>query len=195
MAPQNRSRKSNQLRIVGGQWRGRKLSFPDSPGLRPTPDRVRETLFNWLQPVIEGAHCLDLFAGSGALGFEAVSRGAARVVMIEQGAQVVGALRESIDKLKTTAVELVHGDALAYLTEAQHAEAFDIVFLDPPFEHHLIESCAGLLTQRGWLKSEAYIYLETESGLELSGLPKPWRITRRKRAGNVAYYLVSLYSA
>lgn len=189
MAPPNRLRSSNRLRIIGGAWRGRKLSFPDSLGLRPTPDRVRETLFNWLQPVIRGARCLDLFAGSGALGFEAISRGAAQVMMVEQDAQVIASLRGTVDMLGTTAVELVHAEALAFIRQARMLEAFDVVFLDPPFGHHLIEACVEPLTNNGWLANHALIYLETESTHDLPDLSAYWQVTHAKRAGQVAYYL------
>ena len=120
-----------RLRIVGGEWRGRRLPVLDQPGLRPTPDRVRETLFNWLAPLITGARCLDLFAGSGALGFEAASRGAGRVVMIEKSANVVRVLRENRLLLDARQVEVIHADAGPWL--AGQAEPFDLVFLDPPF--------------------------------------------------------------
>jgi 16S rRNA (guanine966-N2)-methyltransferase len=123
--------KSNQVRIIAGQWRGRKLEFPDSQGLRPTSDRVRETLFNWLAPVLPGAVCLDLFAGSGALGFEAASRDASRVVMVEQNSAVFKHLQSQSRRLSAQAVELVNADANDYLAGVD--TAFDIVFLDPPF--------------------------------------------------------------
>ncbi len=178
----------NQLRIIGGQWRSRKLQFPDIEGLRPTPDRVRETLFNWLQPVIHGARCLDLFAGSGALGLEALSRGATEVVMVDCDAQVTAFLRRHIENLHAQGAHLVQMDALQYLAADPPPAAFDIVFLDPPFRHNLLLPCCQALEKHGWLKLGARIYLEAESGLTPT-LPQNWRITHSKRAGEVGYYL------
>ncbi len=179
---------SNQLRIIGGQWRSRKLTFPDSAGLRPTPDRVRETLFNWLQPIIHGARCLDLFAGSGALGFEALSRGASEVVMVDCDAQVTAFLRKHIDNLHAQGAQLVQADALNYLAAEAPPAPFDIVFLDPPFRHNLLLPCCQKLEEQAWLKAGARIYLEAESEFTLA-LPQNWRITHSKRAGEVGYYL------
>ncbi|MFZ1575209.1 MAG: 16S rRNA (guanine(966)-N(2))-methyltransferase RsmD, partial [Chromatiaceae bacterium] len=125
-----------RLRIVGGEWRGRRLPVLDQPGLRPTPDRVRETLFNWLAPLIRGAWCLDLFAGSGALGFEAASRGADRVVMIEKLANVARVLHENKLLLDARQIEVIHTDAGPWL--AGQAEPFNLVFLDPPFAEDLL---------------------------------------------------------
>lgn len=125
------------VRIIGGQWKRRRLAVPDVSDLRPTPDRVRETLFNWLAPDVAGACCLDLFAGSGALGFEAASRGAARVVLVEQNTEVVEVLRQEAQTLRGKAIEVVQADALAYLK--QSPEPFDIVFVDPPYGKNLVE--------------------------------------------------------
>lgn len=185
----NQGRHKNQLRIIGGQWRGRKLSFPDIQALRPTPDRVRETLFNWLQPIIRDARCLDLFAGSGALGLEALSRGASAAIMVELDARIIASLRVHIDSLQANATQLVHTDALTYLQHAATEGPFDIVFLDPPFRHNLLEPCCQLLEQHGWLKPQARIYLEAESELELTALPQNWHITHSKQAGEVRYYM------
>jgi 16S rRNA (guanine966-N2)-methyltransferase len=177
----------NQLRIIGGTWRGRKLAFAEVPGLRPTGDRIRETLFNWLAPWISGARCLDLFAGSGALGLEAASRGAARVVMLERAPQVVRLLRQHCRTLQAASVEVVQADALAYL--AGPAEPFDILFLDPPFHQDLLRPCCELLEARGWLAPRAYIYLEAERALGEPPLPAGWCMHRSKVAGEVGYFL------
>ena len=177
----------NQLRIIGGRWRGRKLAFPDLPGLRPTGDRLRETLFNWLAPTLEGSRCLDLFAGSGALGLEAASRGAARVVMVDRAPAAVRQLEAHRDTLAAEVVELVAGDALAYLNGA--AEPFEVVFLDPPFGEGLLEPCCQALAEGGWLAPGAAVYLESERALGEPRLPEGWRIHRAKQAGEVAYYL------
>ena len=177
----------NELRIIGGTWRSRKIRFPGAPGLRPTPDRVRETLFNWLGQDLEGLSCLDLYAGSGALGFEAVSRGAARVVQVDSGAQACLALRQNCALLDARAVEVAQSDVSRFL--AGPGEAFDIVFLDPPFHQGAVGPCCRLLEERGWLASDARIYIETEKGLALEGLPENWKILRNKNAGEVGYHL------
>lgn len=179
---------ANQVRIVGGRWRGRKIVFPDLPGLRPTPDRVKETLFNWLAPVIHEAHCLDAFAGSGALGFEALSRGAVSVVMVEQSADAVLMLRENAKKLNATGLEVVHGNFPYILTS--YKKKFDIVFLDPPFHQNLIEENAKWLEENHCLTEAALIYIETETQLSDLELPFNWKIIRNKKAGNVNFYLV-----
>jgi 16S rRNA (guanine966-N2)-methyltransferase len=175
-----------ELRIIGGTWRSRRLVFPASEGLRPTPDRVRETVFNWLTPHLPGAACLDLFAGSGAFGFEALSRGAARVVLVEKRLEVVEALRHNRGQLKADQADIVHADALQYLRGP--AAAFDIVFIDPPYDSGLLGPCLELLDTRGWLKPDASIYLEAPRAVEPS-LPGSWQLLRSKTAGQVGYHL------
>ncbi len=175
-----------QLRIIGGAWRGRKLAFAPVPGLRPTPNRVRETLFNWLAPVIRDARCLDLFAGSGALGLEAASRGAARCVLVEQQHAVVKTLREQVVRLQAEHVEVVEAEVLRWLS--QDAIPFDVVFLDPPFRQGLLQDCIERLEQNGWLADSAWIYLEAETGVEFT-LPERWVWYREKQAGQVSYRL------
>ena len=177
---------SNQVRIIAGSWRGRKLVFPPIPGLRPTPDRVRETLFNWLDPVIRGLHCLDLFSGSGALGIEAASRGAAEVVLVDNNPRVVESLREQLQLLDAVQVQLVQADIGHYLSGTPRA--FDIVFLDPPFREGRLSECMHHLETRGWLAAEAWVYLEAEHGL-LPDLPENWTLYRSKQAGQVDYHL------
>ena len=180
------NRPGNQLRIIGGRWRGRKLPFAPVPGLRPTPDRVRETLFNWLAPVVTGSRCLDLYAGSGALGLEAASRGADQVVMVDQTREVVQTLHEQIDALQAQGIEIIQADVQAWLCGA--SRAFDIVFLDPPFHQDLVSRTLALLETNGWLASDAYIYIEAERGLQ-PGLPEGWTLYRSKQAGQVGYHL------
>jgi 16S rRNA (guanine966-N2)-methyltransferase len=179
----------NKLRIIGGQWRSRCIYFPDAPGLRPTPGRVRETLFNWLQYDIVGSHCLDLYAGSGALGLEAASRGAAKVVQVESHSSVCHALRHNISVLAADKVQLVQQDVLVFLTTKSH-QTFNIVFLDPPFSHGLVIQTCRLLENNHWLQPFAKVYIETERTLRLSGLPNNWRSLKYKTAGEVAYYLL-----
>jgi len=180
--------KSNQLRIIGGQWRGRLLPFPDAVGLRPTPDRVRETLFNWLQGVVTGARCLDLFAGSGALGLEALSRGATKTVLVESNPVVVTTLREHLVRLDAAKHgQVLQGNALDYLQGP--SQPFDLVFIDPPFHQGWIAHCCPLLEKRGWLAEGAWIYLETEAELPPQPLPPNWELIRTRHAGQVGYHL------
>lgn len=181
-------RSPNQLRIVGGRWRGRRLTFPDLPGLRPTPDRVRETVFNWLQAYVDGARCLDLFAGSGAMGLEALSRGAAGVTLVDQASPAVAQLRQNLGLLGAQGAELVQADALGFLSGPP--QAFDIVFLDPPFRQDLLAPCLQRLDQ-GWLAPGARIYMECEAEAGEPPLPAGWQLLKHKRAGQVGYYLAA----
>lgn len=185
----------NQLRIIGGEWRGRRLKVVEQAGLRPTPDRVRETLFNWLAPMIAGSRCLDLFAGSGALGLEAASRGAASVTLVEQAATAARQLRENVALLQAgDRLEVVQADALRLL-ERPPALPCDVVFLDPPFGQGWLQRCLPGLAQPGWLNPGAYVYLEAEQALEGDALeallPGGWDIVRSKRSGGVGYHLVA----
>ena len=179
----------NQLRIIGGRWRGRRLSFPVLADLRPTPDRVRETLFNWLAPLIEGARCLDLFAGSGALGIEALSRGAATVVFVERHPLAVRQLRENLLRLGVASPQVEQADALTWLKRA--GQPFNVVLLDPPFGQDLLIPVCTALEQGGWLAPQARIYLETERSLLNPLLPATWEILREKSAGQVTYRLAA----
>lgn len=179
--------KNQSLRIIGGSWRGRKLAFPSVPGLRPSPDRVRETLFNWLAGVIHGSRCLDLFTGSGALGLEAASRGAAEVVMVDTSRAVIDQLRQHQQTLQADMIRLVQADALSYLKQA--ARPFDVVFLDPPYRQGLLVPCCRQLAEAGWLAEGAYIYMEAERELGEPALPEGWALHRSKTAGQVGYHL------
>lgn len=181
---------ANQLRIIGGQWRGRKLRFADGEGLRPTTDRVRETVFNWLQGIIEGARCLDLYAGSGALGLEALSRGAAEVVFWEKNPKAVRALRDNLELLKADRGQVIQGDTLQQLQGPAHP--FDVVFLDPPFGRELLQPSLDLLASQGWLAAGARIYIEHASKGEGFTTPPGWELLRSKQAGQVAYHLAAL---
>jgi 16S rRNA (guanine966-N2)-methyltransferase len=178
---------TGQLRIIGGTWRGRKIDFVAAPGLRPTPNRVRETLFNWLAPVIRAAHCLDLFAGSGALGLEAVSRGAAGCVLVEQNPEVAALLRGQAGRLAAERVEVITADALQWLSRAP-PRRFDIVFLDPPFQDALLADCLQRLDQGGWLAPTAWIYVESAPS-SAPPLPAGWHWHRDRQAGQVRYRL------
>jgi len=181
-------RPPGRIRIIGGKWRGRKLTVPDAPGLRPTPDRVRETLFNWLQPIITGARCLDLYAGTGILGLEAVSRGAAEAVLVEQDSALIDRIKLNIEMLDAGAdVRVEQAEALLWLRH--NKTRFDLVFLDPPFRQGLIEKSASLLKERGCLHPHARIYMESEPELQL---PDGFRIVREGKAGKVKFMLVEL---
>lgn len=179
----------NQIRIIGGEWRSRQISFYDVPGLRPTPDRVRETLFNWLQSDLPGRRCLDLYAGSGALGFEAASRGAKTVVQVEQDSAACRALHENAVKLNARQISIVQSDVFRFLAKNQ-GEAFDIIFLDPPFGKNLIVQSCQWLEDKGWLNTSAKIYVEVEKNPDLlSTMPNNWQLLKQKTAGEVRYYL------
>lgn len=179
---------ANRVRIIGGSLGGRRLTFAGEPGLRPTPDRVRETLFNWLQPVIVGARCLDLFAGSGALGLEAASRGARQVVLVDRSRAVVQTLASHIRSLGLTGVEVAQAEALAWLAEP--VRPFDVVFLDPPYDSGLQQPCCERLAQGGWLAGGALVYIEESVHRPQVQLPGDWTPARCKRAGDVRYSLV-----
>ncbi|MBD8595207.1 MULTISPECIES: 16S rRNA (guanine(966)-N(2))-methyltransferase RsmD [unclassified Pseudomonas] len=176
------------LRIIGGQWRSRKLSFPEAPGLRPTPDRVRETLFNWLAAHIEGAKVLDAFTGSGALYLEALSRGASMALALDANASAISSLRHNLDLLGCAVGQLLQSDALKYL-ETQTPSAFDLVFLDPPFHQNLLPATCTLLEDKGWLAARAWIYTESEAPPSALQMPATWRLHREKKAGQVYYSL------
>ena len=177
------------MRIIGGTWRGRRLRVAALPGLRPTADRTRETLFNWLQPVLPGARCLDLFAGSGALGFEAASRGAGRVVLVERAGAAVRVLRAMIEELAAAdRIEIVQDNALRYLKRANGP--FDVVFLDPPFAGDLLAPACRLLDTRQLLAPDALVFLETDSKSGLPALPTDWKPYREQQAGQVQVALM-----
>jgi 16S rRNA (guanine966-N2)-methyltransferase len=176
-----------RLRIIGGTWRSRLLPVPAVPGLRPTPDRVRETVFNWLAPVIEGARCLDLYAGTGALGLEALSRGAGAVVFVDRDPAVLRSLRASLETLGCDRGELHCQDAMSYLSGA--VSPFDIVFLDPPYRLGMLEPAVTRLVERDWPAAGASLYLEHEAGVSSPPLPKGWQLFRSAAAGQVRYHL------
>jgi 16S rRNA (guanine966-N2)-methyltransferase len=179
-------RKPGFLRIIGGKWRSRKIPFAVDAGVRPTPDRVRETLFNWLQPAIEGARCLDLYSGSGALAFEALSRGAAFAVMVDEDLRVVQQLQKNVELLHADHVLIEWADARQYLLGK--SQPFDVIFLDPPFRDNVLTECCRRIERNGWLTSKAWIYIETAVNREMN-LPDNWEITHHKAAGQVTYYL------
>lgn len=186
-----------QVRIIGGQWRGRKLNFPATTALRPTPNRIRETLFNWLDPILSDAHCLDLFAGSGALGFEALSRGAKSVTFVEKSLPLFRYLKAQINQLA------VHDKAFVYRLDfpfdsdrffQSHGRPFDIIFLDPPFHKNLIDAACNWLIKENLLCKKSIIYIESETSLKKINLPNAWQISRCKLAGQVHYGLINTHT-
>lgn len=188
--PQNSLTKKasiGSVRIISGLWRGRKLPVHNAEGLRPTTDRVKETVFNWLSLDLPHAKCLDLFAGSGGLGFEAASRQAEQVVMLELNSAAHQQLLTNIALLKTDKITAIQTDALHYLN--QQGTAHDIVFIDPPFRQGLLEETIQRLEENGWLSDEAMIYIETEKELTLPAIPVHWSLYREKTAGQVSFRL------
>lgn len=182
--------RSNSIRIIGGEFRRRRLRFPDVPGLRPTADRLRETLFNWLQTEVEGANCLDLFAGSGALGLEALSRGAQRVRFVDQSRAVIRQLHENLGLLQVQdRAEVLSADAMRLLSK-EADQQYDVVFLDPPFVRDWLAIACVSLEQHNWLQPRSWIYLEQDSHNNLPELPDNWCIHRRAKAGKVACVLL-----
>lgn len=179
-------RAGGHLRIVGGRLRGSRIEVLDAAGLRPTGDRVRETLFNWLAPVIAGARCLDLYAGTGALGIEAWSRGAGECAFVERDRELARRIEGNVTRLGVEPAHVVHGEALAFLAGA--ASPFDIVFLDPPFEADAWEQAAGRIEAGGWLRQDAWIYVESPAA-RTPLLPEAWREHRVGAAGNVRFAL------
>ena len=179
---------ANKLRIIAGNWRSRNIHFNDAPGLRPTPARVRETVFNWLNYDIIGSRCLDLYAGSGALSFEAASRGAKAVVQVENNPQTCRTLKENAVTLAADHIKLVQADVFKFL--AGDAQAFDIVFIDPPFHQGLALQTCHWLEDKQWLSPHAKIYLEAESSLKLDDFPTGWQLLKSKVAGDVGYHLL-----
>ncbi len=181
---------ANQVRIIGGRHRGRRLSFIPGRGLRPTPDRARETLFNWLQAEIQGSRCLDLFAGSGALGLEAVSRGCSFLCAMEQNRASAQRLRDNVSLLHEEAsVEVLQGDALRLLRSPPQLP-FDIALLDPPFADGLMPGACAALEANAWLAADALIYLEQDAHRAWPTLPGNWQLHREGTAGQSAHRLL-----
>lgn len=182
------TRTSSQIRIIGGEWRSRKLTVPDAPGLRPTPDRVRETLFNWLASYIGGARVLDAFTGSGALFLEALSRGASSGIALDLNTEAINNLRRNLELLDCDSAEVLRADALQYLSNTVE-RGFDIVLLDPPFHQDLLLTACQLLESNNWLNERAWIYTESEQAPSSLAVPNTWRLHREKHTGQVYYAL------
>jgi len=176
-----------QVRIIGGEFRGRKLKVADVQNLRPTPDRVRETLFNWLQDKIRGSYCLDAFAGSGALGFEALSRGADFVTFLDSDEEVVKMLKEQAKVFNAENLKI--NKAIAPNDLQKPDQPFDVVFLDPPYSSDLLLKTCKYLEENNFLAADAYIYFESSDEVHSKDLPESWQILKSKKAGGVYYYL------
>ena len=186
----------NQVRIIGGMFRSRKLTFPTLPGLRPTGDRIRETLFNWLAPHIIGSRCLDLFAGSGALGMEALSRGAAQVIFIDASAQACEALRHNLDLLDRNLLasgqaQVICANSLRWINTGSNStgSGFNIIFLDPPFADNLHQACSNALDASKLLAPDCLIYIEEAREQAPLSLPSHWQIAKTRSAGNIRFQL------
>lgn len=179
--------KAAKLRIIGGEWRSRQLPIPELEGLRPTPDRVRETLFNWITAYVPGARCADLFCGSGALGLEALSREAASCVFVDASAVVTRQMVANLKSLNCQTAEVVQQSAVSWLQSATK-QPFDLVFLDPPFRKGWLEQIIPLLAD-GWLSNQAWVYIEMEKEADLQYIPDNWHLHREKTAGQLCYRL------
>lgn len=184
----------NTVRINAGTWRSRLIKFPDAEGLRPTPERVRQTLFNWLGQDLSGLRCLDLFAGTGVMGFEALSRGATAVTMVEKASAACAALHANKTLLKATAANIVQQDALQFL--AQNRQAYQLIFLDPPYHKdwlaQVMPQLVSCLAADGWLYVEAEFALDAAQQGESQPFLAGWQVIKQSKAGNVFYHLLKL---
>jgi len=176
------------VRLISGRWKGRRLPVLDAAGLRPTSDRVKETLFNWLMQDVAGAKVLDCFAGSGSLGLEALSRYAESVLMLEKAPKAAALLLKHLQSLQAEQGQVKQTDTLQWLAKPA-SEQFDLLFIDPPFRQNLAIPCCQLLANQGWLKTNALVYLETEKELALEQMPAGWQLLKEKVAGQLAYRL------
>ncbi|MFT4763089.1 MAG: 16S rRNA (guanine966-N2)-methyltransferase [Oleispira sp.] len=180
-------RGTQQLRIIGGDWRSRRIQFADAPGLRPTMDKVRETVFNWLQWDVEGKLILDCFAGSGALGYEALSRGAKEVTFLEFNAAATRCIRESLESLGASNAQVHQTDAIAWLAQNNELDQFDVIFLDPPFGRDLLKPAVDILAEKAQVG--CLVYVEVEANADLSCIPANWLETKRKDAKEFSFML------
>ena len=180
--------KNGFIRLISGKWRGKKLPVKDKEGLRPTTDRTKETLFNWLMHDIRDANCLDCFSGSGSLAFEALSRYAKNVLLLERDKQVVEQLKENITTLKVTNANVIETDSINYLQQAA-TQKFDIVFIDPPFNKGLVSPCCQALEENEYLTTKALIYIEMEAQSNTAEIPNNWHLLKEKSTGQVTYQL------
>ena len=187
------SKEESSVRVISGKFRSRKIVFPNNSAIRPTGDRVKESLFNWLQVEVMGANCLDLFAGSGALGIESLSRGAQSVTFVEVDLKAVAALNRNLELLGSPNAIVHKADALKWLEEYSSTERFDIVYLDPSFSENILTDCCVLLESTNILKNTCMIYIESGDELEKTNVPVNWGIKKSKKAGSVYFYLFQRY--
>ena len=187
--PSNKNRGKGEIRIIAGQWRGRKLPVLDKEGLRPTTDRIKETVFNWLMPYILDSRCLDCFAGSGSLGIEALSRQAKYVQFFELDKQVAKQLEANLIRLQTQSGKVQQGDSLQYLKEGNQDAPYELVFLDPPFNKALLQPAIQQLEDGNWIAQNSLIYIEKERSLDELELPPHWELLKHKQAGEVSFSL------
>ena len=180
--------KDGFIRLISGKWRGKKLAVKDKEGLRPTTDRTKETLFNWLMHDIRDANCLDCFSGSGSLSFEALSRYAQSATLLERDKSVAEQLRENLKTLKVDNANIVETDSIHYLQQAA-TQTYDIVFIDPPFDKGLVQPCCVALEKNGYLAAQAIIYIEVEAQLQDLKIPENWKLLKQKSTGQVSYQL------
>ena len=193
--PQKQTSKAmGEVRVIAGLWRGRKLSVLNAEGLRPTTDRVKETLFNWLMMDVANARCLDCFAGSGSLGIEALSRQAQAVVFLEKFANAAQQLKKNLASLKTDKGTVINTDTLTYLSQKNSTVPFQIIFIDPPFHHNFVPQVLTLLQQNNWLAENALIYVETEKNHPPLLFAKNWQVIKEKTAGMVTSRLIQVNS-
>lgn len=181
-----------EVRVIAGLWRGRKLPVLNADGLRPTTDRMKETLFNWLMMDVANARCLDCFAGSGSLGIEALSRQAQAVTFLEKFANAAAQLKKNLVSLKSDKGTVHHTDSLQFLAQKNSGEPFDIVFVDPPFHHNFVPQVLAHLAENHWLAANALIYIETEKNHPPLALPPHWQVMKEKTAGMVVSRLVQV---
>ena len=181
---------ASSIRVIGGQWRSRRIVFRTDPAIRPTPDRIRETLFNWLQNSISDASCLELFAGTGALSIEALSRGADHVTIVDQSAAIIGSIRSNLEVLceDEARYDCIEADAVNWI-QHQEGRAWDIIFLDPPFDSDSLTTILPIIADQRLLQPDGHIYIESPKSLDSSELPPGWEIARKKQASNVHYCL------
>ena len=191
--PQKQTSKAmGEVRVIAGLWRGRKLPVLNAEGLRPTTDRVKETLFNWLMMDVANARCLDCFAGTGSLGIEALSRQAQAVVFLEKFATATQQLKKNLASVKRDKGTVINTDTLAYLAQKNNDNPFDIIFIDPPFHHQFVPQILPLLQQNNWLAENALIYVETEKNHPPLPLAENWQIIKEKSAGMVTSRLIQV---
>lgn len=186
------NRPTGEVRVIAGLWRGRKLPVLNAEGLRPTTDRVKETLFNWLMMDVAGSRCLDCFAGSGSLGIEALSRQAQAVVFLEKFADAANQLKKNLVSLKTENGKVIQTDTLQFLAQKNSETPFDLVFVDPPFHQSFVPQVLTALEQNGWLAESALIYIETEKNHSPLTLPEHWQVIKEKTAGQVVSRLIRI---